>query len=75
VIARLLVVDDEPSVRSFAERVLSDAGYGVTLAADGLAALAVLEHEAPFRPAAHGPGDAEHERRRARAARGSPRPT
>ncbi len=39
--ARVLVVDDEEVVRRLVERVLSDAGYEVTAAADGTEALAV----------------------------------
>lgn len=38
----ILVVDDEPSVRRFAARVLTEAGYGVREAADGLDALALI---------------------------------
>jgi CheY-like chemotaxis protein len=38
----VLVVDDEPSVRRFACRVLREAGYGVREAADGLAALSLI---------------------------------
>lgn len=36
---RILVVDDEPTVRRFATRVLVEAGYHVEEAADGAAAL------------------------------------
>jgi CheY-like chemotaxis protein len=36
---RILVVDDEPTVRRFATRVLVEAGYRVEEAADGAAAL------------------------------------
>ena len=46
--ARVLVVDDEPAVRSFVERVLRDAGYEITLASDGLEALAALQQLGPF---------------------------
>lgn len=38
----VLVVDDEPTVRRFASRVLREAGYGVTEAVDGLEALSVI---------------------------------
>jgi CheY-like chemotaxis protein len=38
----VLVVDDEPSVRRFACRVLREAGYGVREAADGLDALSLI---------------------------------
>jgi CheY-like chemotaxis protein len=46
--ARILVVDDEPSVRSFVDRVLREGGYVVRLASDGASALALLEEEGPF---------------------------
>ena len=46
--ARILVVDDEPSVRSFVERVLLDTGYQVQVAGDGAEALEVLEKRGPF---------------------------
>jgi CheY-like chemotaxis protein len=48
VIARVLVVDDEPTVRGFVERVLRDADYDVTLASDGFEALATLQEAGPF---------------------------
>lgn len=38
----VLVVDDEPSVRRFACRVLREAGYGVREAVDGVEALTVV---------------------------------
>jgi CheY-like chemotaxis protein len=38
----ILVVDDEPSVRRFACRVLREAGFGVREAADGLDALSLI---------------------------------
>ena len=40
---RVLVVDDEPAVRTSLDRALRLAGYDVALAADGAAALEVLE--------------------------------
>jgi CheY-like chemotaxis protein len=40
--ASVLVVDDEPTVRRFACRVLREAGYGVREAADGLDALSLI---------------------------------
>ncbi|HKB10234.1 MAG TPA: response regulator [Vicinamibacterales bacterium] len=42
-----LIVDDEPSVQKFVERVLSEAGYATTIAGDGpeaLDAAAKMEH-------------------------------
>jgi CheY-like chemotaxis protein len=44
---RVLIVDDEESVRTLAERVLHGAGYETAVAADGLA-LSVAEAQAPF---------------------------
>ena len=45
---RVLVVDDEPQICEFVSRLLSDAGYQVTTAADGPAAIAAVEkHGAP----------------------------
>lgn len=35
----VLIVDDEPSVQRFVERVLSEAGYATTVASDGPEAL------------------------------------
>jgi two-component system response regulator MprA len=43
----VLVVDDEPAVRNALERALSQAGYGVGVAADGEQALAAVEAGAP----------------------------
>ena len=40
---RILIVDDEEPVRRFVERVLRDAGYATTLAADGPDAIAVAD--------------------------------
>jgi two-component system, OmpR family, response regulator len=37
--ARILVVDDEPEIRSFISRALSDAGYVIDVACDGDSAL------------------------------------
>lgn len=39
---RILIVDDEPSVRRFAARVLLEVGYLVEEAGDGAAALSVI---------------------------------
>ncbi|MBL6935736.1 MAG: response regulator [Alphaproteobacteria bacterium] len=41
----ILVVDDEPGIRTLLERYLTRQGYRVTAAADGKAMDAVLEHE------------------------------
>ena len=46
--SRVLVVDDEEAIRSFARRVLRDAGYEVTVASDGLEALTQVEKAGPF---------------------------
>jgi two-component system cell cycle sensor histidine kinase/response regulator CckA len=45
---RVLVVDDEPSVRTFAERVLRDAGYAVDTASNGAEALNIVKNEGLF---------------------------
>lgn len=45
---RILVVDDEPSVREFVERALRHYGYDVTSAADGNAAIAALSDGTVF---------------------------
>jgi len=46
---RVLVVDDEPSIRAFAERALTSAGYGVEVASDGPEALKIVAgQERPF---------------------------
>ena len=42
----ILVVDDEPNVCRFAARVLEDAGYEVTRAADGAEALTLIQEQA-----------------------------
>ena len=42
---RILVVDDEDGIRSFVAEVLSDAGYEVAEASDGVEAVARLEGE------------------------------
>jgi CheY-like chemotaxis protein len=43
----ILVVDDDASIRAFVEMALSDEGYEVLEAADGGAALALLETVQP----------------------------
>jgi two-component system cell cycle sensor histidine kinase/response regulator CckA len=45
---RVLVVDDEESNRTFAERVLREAGYSVTTASDGPEALALVDQPCAF---------------------------
>ena len=45
---RVLVVDDEDAVRTFAERVLRDAGYETVGASDGPEALTIAQQQGPF---------------------------
>jgi two-component system cell cycle sensor histidine kinase/response regulator CckA len=45
---RILVVDDEPSVRTFVECVLRDEGYVTMVASDGPEALTILANDGPF---------------------------
>jgi response regulator RpfG family c-di-GMP phosphodiesterase len=40
---RVLVVDDEESIRTFAGRILRDAGYEVAVASDGPEALRLVD--------------------------------
>ena len=47
-VPRVLVVDDEESVRTFAERVLREAGYEVVVASDGPNALDILKQQGSF---------------------------
>jgi two-component system cell cycle sensor histidine kinase/response regulator CckA len=44
----VLIVDDEPSVQRFVERVLSEAGYATTVAGDGPEALEAASKMAEF---------------------------
>lgn len=44
---RVLVVDDEPQICAFVSRVLEGAGYRVTTAADGPAAIASVAQDGP----------------------------
>ena len=45
---RVLIVDDEESIRTFAERVLRDEGYKTVVAANGQAALNLFEEQGSF---------------------------
>ena len=45
--ARVLIVDDDPVFTAMAEECLSDAGYGIRVATDGVEALDILETD-PF---------------------------
>lgn len=45
---KVLVVDDDPAICSVLRDVLSDEGYRVRTAADGLEALQVLEREGSY---------------------------
>lgn len=45
---RVLIVDDEESIRTFAERVLRGEGYETVVAADGQAALNLFEERGSF---------------------------
>jgi two-component system, cell cycle sensor histidine kinase and response regulator CckA len=45
---RILVVDDEETIRQFAERALRGAGYEVAVAADGQEALRLVDTQFPF---------------------------
>jgi two-component system cell cycle sensor histidine kinase/response regulator CckA len=45
---RILVVDDEASVREFTERALQTAGYDVVAASNGKQALELVERRGPF---------------------------
>lgn len=46
--ARILVAEDEAAVREFVSRALTHHGHEVTTAADGAAALLLLQNEKPF---------------------------
>src|SRR5215469_16892814 len=45
--ARILVVDDEPNARGALRTILTEEGYGVTEAGDGVEALGILKSSAP----------------------------
>lgn len=44
-VPRILVVDDEQSILTFAQRVLSDAGYEVAVALNGREALELVDKQ------------------------------
>ena len=44
---KILVVDDEPTIRSVTARVLQEEGYAILEASDGLEALMVMGREIP----------------------------
>ncbi|BEQ17059.1 sigma-54-dependent transcriptional regulator [Desulfoferula mesophila] len=46
-LAQVLIVDDEPSIRSSLGGILSDEGYEISEAPDGESALSLLEQEVP----------------------------
>jgi len=45
---RVLVVDDDEAIRSFATRVLTHGGYDVATAGDGSEALRLVDTQPPF---------------------------
>ena len=45
--ARILIVDDEPDVLAFMQKLLQQKGYEVDLAASGEAALGLMAERAP----------------------------
>ena len=45
---RVLIVDDEETIRRFVERVLGDAGYETVVASSGKEALAAAQAHGPF---------------------------
>ena len=65
---RILIVDDEESVRRFVERVLSEAGYDTATASDGAEALEMAEKFGAVRRAGDRRDDAADDGRRAGAA-------
>ena len=44
----LIIVDDEPSNLNYAQRVLRDAGYRITVASNGPDALSIAQAQDPF---------------------------
>ena len=66
--AKLLIVDDEPSIRMSLSYVLAEIGYRVRTAEDGVSALTAIRDEAPeiilfFRDLAIGKQNLRSERR------------
>jgi two-component system cell cycle sensor histidine kinase/response regulator CckA len=45
---RVLVVDDEDTIREFVDRVLRRAGYHIVVAADGSQAIEIAKTQGPF---------------------------
>jgi CheY-like chemotaxis protein len=45
---KVLVVDDDPSIREMLRDILTEEGHGVVMARDGVEALQVLEREGNF---------------------------
>lgn len=45
---RVLIVDDEPSARTYVERALREAGYAVDTAVSGPEAISIVEREGTF---------------------------
>jgi PAS domain S-box-containing protein len=45
--ARILLVDDNTDMRDYVKRLLLNQGYDVETAADGMAALAIIQHHSP----------------------------
>ena len=64
----ILIVDDEESIRTYVDRVLSKAGYQTTLAVDGSDCDWSRRRRRPIRSAADRRHDARHDGRRARPA-------
>jgi len=45
--SKILIVDDDPPIRELVRMVLTDAGYSVILASDGVEAVEMFERENP----------------------------
>ena len=52
---RILIVDDEPSMREMLRIVLRRDGYDVTVAANGTEAIDILKRDREFREIVEGP--------------------